>query len=359
MSDRKYKLAICRFPGDGWEKQECTTWLMRTLVEMKNDPRIDGISDQVYCDTPITMTRNRAVLKSRLHGCDYILMIDSDMGPDYLLADGQPEPNTKPFWKTAWDFMMARREEEELERKCASMEFDEQNEIEAAVFSKFPPATICAPYCGPPPDECCYIFEWHSYESGCPDPPAFRLQMINREEAACRAGIQEAAALPTGLILYDIRVFNELEKQNGLPWFDYEWEGGLEGYRHLKVTTEDVYQTRNASLLGMPQYVIWDAWAKHHKQKGVSKPYVITRDQVHKCLAHAVEAGRTSRERLTFATRPKLPEKPQTATQEFYKAISCPDPTNARYPQQFYRGEPDRFVRVPENGEDLAGPYPE
>lgn len=299
---KTYKIALCRFPGSTMEHNHCTSWLMRTLHEMKSDPRIDGILEVVECDTPITMTRNRAVRKAQVAGCDYILMVDSDMGPDYLLSQ---DPLAVPFWKTAWEFMVTRREEEDRYLDELNNEFEPET-YEAKAFAKFPPATIAAPYCGPPPDETCYIFQWHSFETSMPEPPTFRLQMINREDAAIRSGIEEAAALPTGLILYDIRVFDLLEKNDGLPWFDYEYE---DKYQMAKASTEDVFQTRNASLLGCPQYVLWDAWAKHHKHKGVEKPHVITRESVHKSLRNAVIKDVKQGERLRFQSRVMLPEE--------------------------------------------------
>lgn len=156
---------------------------------------------------------------------------------------------------------------------------------------KFPPATIGAPYCGPPPDECCYVFHWTSRGTGSANPD-FQLEMIPRCSAAIRAGIQEVAALPTGLILYDMRVFDILPP----PWFEYEW--GDPPYNSKKATTEDVYQTRNASLLGMPQFVAWDCWAAHVKPKVVGKPFIVTRDRVHSSLREAVLRGVDSDQKL-------------------------------------------------------------
>lgn len=79
--------------------------------------------------------------------------------------------------------------------------------------------------------------------------------------------------MPTGLILYDARVFKKLPA----PWFEYEYD---DEEKSNKVTTEDVFQTRNASLLGMPQFVAWDCWAGHAKTRIVGKPVLMTPDQV-------------------------------------------------------------------------------
>jgi hypothetical protein len=239
---------------------------------------------------------------------DYLLMVDSDMGPDYLLGD---DPTATPFWKTAWEFMMERREQEQaLDDEMFGKTYQGKTPdcqvhadwMKRELFENYPPATIAAPYCGPPPDEGCYVFQWHSMETATPNP-SFRLQMINREDAAIRSGIEEAAALPTGLILYDARVFKVLEENNGLPWFDYEYE---DKYEMAKATTEDVYQTRNASMLGMPQYVAWNCWAKHHKWKGVEKPHVITKDSIHKSLVHSIEKGFKHGQKVHFQRRARI-----------------------------------------------------
>ena len=307
----QYKVGFARFPGSGWEHHACATWMMQTTVKMSRDPAISEVVPMVYCDTPITLTRNAAVKRALAEGCDYLLMIDSDMAPDYLVGR---DPFARPFWDTAWNFMLKRREEEqEIRDRISRLEssgYDEDSEdqdiddayaeIEAIKdeqreLAKLAPATICAPYCGPPPEECPYIFKWKNSESDSPDPN-FRLEMFEREEAAHRAGIEEVAALPTGLILYDTRVFMCLPA----PWFRYEF-GDIE--ESIKSTTEDVYQTRNAAALGMPQYVLWDSWAVHVKTKLVGKPRPYTADQVHESLQAAVLRGHKSNERIRMVHR--------------------------------------------------------
>jgi hypothetical protein len=266
-----FKLLICRFPGQYQEHPASSTWVSQVFARCKCDAehlRLSHVESIWISDTPITMTRNRAAQIARNEGYDYLLMIDSDIAPDIYKSD---------FFGEAWKFMMRRRE------------------LEAKVVNGIPPrpATIGAPYCGPPPHENCYVFHWATTESDSPNPN-YRLEMIPREHAAIRSGIEEVAALPTGLILYDVRVFEELPP----PWFAYEW---TDKYQTAKATTEDVYQTRNASLLGMPQFVAWDCWAGHVKSKTVGKPCIIGRDQVHESLRDAVIRGLDSDHRLLFS----------------------------------------------------------
>lgn len=245
------RLLICRFPGNGTENHKLTTWLMNLsayLTEMGIEWETLSISD-----TPVTMSRNQAVQKALEYKFDYILMIDSDMIPDINVGT---DPDASRFFSTAWKFMMDRLERERLGEEDTS----------------YRPATIAAPYCGPSPEELVYVFQWAAQDGDGPTPD-FALKMIDRRDAAIRQGCQEVAALPTGLILYDARVFKNLPQ----PWFEYEW-GDVA--MTIKSTTEDVFQTRNASLLGFPQFVAWDCWAGHAKTRIVGKPRLLTPDIV-------------------------------------------------------------------------------
>ena len=95
------------------------------------------------------------------------------------------------------------------------------------------PATIAAPY-GPPPIENIYVFRWMNFETGDPDFK-FSLTQFSREEVWNRQGIEEVAALPTGLILYDLHFFPHVP----VPWFYYEWTCPKQ---MKKASTEDVAQ---------------------------------------------------------------------------------------------------------------------
>ena len=285
---KPFKIAVARFPGSGSERMETVGWLIRTIREMDMDPRIESVQSIVVSDTPITMGRNRAVLEARATGCQYLLMVDSDMQPD------TPYRGCKPFWATSWDFMMERRGKKDT---MVYEHYGHSWEGDVPPLPELPPATIAAPYCGPSPDQCCYVFEWKSRGSGHPNPD-FQLGMVSREYAAIKAGIQEAAALPTGLILYDMRVFDTLPP----PWFEYEY--GDPPFNSVKATTEDVYQTRNASLLGLPQYCNWDAWATHIKTEKVGKPIIVTRTEVHASLRDAVLRGVDAGDRLICLDEP-------------------------------------------------------
>lgn len=246
----KFNVAIARFPYGGFEYTKFVDWLVKTVIQIKGDKRIDEVIPLVENDTPITMTRNAACLKARKQGADYLLMCDNDMAPDF--------DATLPFWGSSWEFMLRHRDR---------------------------PCMIAAPYCGPPPHENVYIFRWRNIANGV-DETDFKLEQFTREEAAERAGIEEVAALPTGLMLMDVRALERVEP----PWFYYDY---ADEYEAQKASTEDVVFTRNCSLSGVPVYCNWDAWAGHVKQKIVSKPRILTADMV-TLKAKAAKAKRTS-----------------------------------------------------------------
>ena len=269
----RYKIVVCRFPGNYQEHPASVNWVIKTLLQMKDDPRIESVEPISIVDTPITMSRNRAVRYAREDAkADYLLMIDADMAPD-------PQPSyhaSKPFWSSSFDFMLSRRHE---------------------------PCAIAAPYCGPSPQQCPYVFLWRNHMTGKPEThhDGYKLEMLTREEASWRAGIEEVAALPTGLILYDLRVFNDMTP----PWFHYEY---TDKYECKKGSTEDVVQTRDMTLawyasegkIGGKLWCNWDAWAHHVKLEHVPRPMPVGIDQIAASLKHAVEVGRQSTDRLVM-----------------------------------------------------------
>lgn len=280
-----YSLMIARFPGNNQEHPESSGYVIGLMEQLHNDDRISKIVPFRISDTPITMCRNRCVKDALARKVDYLLMIDSDMAPDC-------EFGAPLFWPTAWDFMMDRRAQEEEYLRMSDIGGGKCDHL--IPIENPEPATIAAPYCGPPPDECVYIFKWASKENFGQGNPNLKLQMYDREHAASLTGIQEVAALPTGLILYDMRVFRKLPP----PWFDYEWADPP--FNTVKASTEDVHQTRNASMLGMPQFVAWDCWAAHIKTKYVTKPKGLGITTIRQTFADACIAARDQHKARVF-----------------------------------------------------------
>lgn len=301
MVPKKLNVMVARYPyaGNGGYASEIPDvgdWLVEIVLEMKQDPRIGEVIPWRKADTPIPAVRNESVMVAKQNGCDLLLMIDSDNVPDYEFKRGTP--GSKPFWKTAFDFI-----------------YDHYDKG---------PAVIGAPYCGPPPHENVYVFQVSNRESEHAQVD-FQVDQFSRHQAAERTGIERVAALPTGLILFDLRVFDYLPP----PWFYYEW---TDKYQWKKASTEDVTATRDmwfhAHRAGkpFPIYVAWDCWAGHVKPKVVGKPQIITCDQVSDKYIEAVKHGYDSREgvkvvdslakALTLGAKPYVaPEaKPVAAT---------------------------------------------
>jgi hypothetical protein len=254
---QKFIVGFCTFSygGNGGissEVPDIREWMTPLVTQIAKDERIQDIRIWNLSDTPITMTRNRAVLMAREYGVDVLVMVDSDMKPDMCAPEG------KPFFQSSFDFLVNH-------------------------YAKGP-VVIGAPYCGPPPTENVYVFRWQNQQSESANPD-FQLEMYDRHTAAKMSGIQECAALPTGLIMYDMRAFDLTEPKTAddRPWFYYEWS---DMYAAHKASTEDVTMTRDLSLVGTqrlgynPVFCNWDAWAGHWKPKCVGKPVFIAAKDV-------------------------------------------------------------------------------
>jgi hypothetical protein len=289
------KLNLCiSFPAYGGnggiasEVPDIRRWYARLMLKLKQDERIGEVHETTRSDTPITMVRNRFVLDARAFKCDVLMMVDSDMHPDLHYG----EPGWKPFWDSSFDFLYEH--------------YDKG------------PCVIGAPYCGPPGGHGCenmYVFEWENAgDHG--DESSIRLEQVSRPLAARLTGIHPAAALPTGMILYDMRAFELIEpcdrspgdtleeliqgritKQEALDalrqgWFYYEW---TDRFASEKNSTEDVTNTRDISLAGCvklgynPVYCNWDSPVGHWKPWCVrGKPLVYDATKVAGSFRRAV-----------------------------------------------------------------------
>lgn len=242
------------------------SWWAKTLLKIKTHTeftsRISYVNEWQRADTPITMTRNLAIKTAYDAKADILVMIDSDMCPDVNL--GNPyHADAVPFFDTAFD----------------------------TIYNHYDkgPLVIGAPYGGPPPHENMYVFTW-SQKMNADDESPFELRQYNREEAQQFMGMMECAALPTGLIMYDMRAFDLIEK----PWFHYEWKDDTESE---KASTEDVQNTRDISISCLakhgynPLRCAWSSWAGHYKVWCVNKPAKLYADNVAKKLSDAIKRG--------------------------------------------------------------------
>lgn len=295
-------IAMYAYGGNGGTASlipEIALYLAKIWHQLKLDDRIDQsrLAVKVYSDTPITMTRNRAVRDAQEGGYDMLLMLDSDNEPDaYVGAD----PDAKPFLDVAFPFA--------YERLCQGL-----------------PTFIAAPYCGPPPHpvgkpgitdggEVPYLFEWTNDESDGADAK-IRIALLTRLEAARLKGIYPMAALPTGVCLSTLNAYEPLPK----PIYKYEFnEDGSE-----KQSTEDVVATRDIALYWKMTkgidviFAACDCWALHHKPKRVGKPKPVYLESVAKEMREAIlghHSGLQEQRHVDFTAN--LPRKGQTLTDE-------------------------------------------
>lgn len=285
--------------GISSEHPDIREWWAELVLKMRNDPRIGSVTTKVIGDTPVTMVRNKFVRLARASGAHVLVMVDSDQSPNFHRG----ESDWKPFFETAFDFLYER-------------------------YTKGKVTCVGAPYCGPPGlklgSESVYVFVWRNDGIHGKETP-IRLEQYTREEAALMTGVQECAALPTGMIMYDMRCFDLIEpkgmlkdqvldgyKQGTLTkaqalnalregYFFYEWENS---WACDKASTEDVQNTRDISLAGMatlgynPMFCAWDSWIGHHKPWCVGRPRIYSVESISGNFRQAVELGNTAGERI-------------------------------------------------------------
>ena len=283
------------YGGNGGISSECPSvreWYTElnrfVFPQLKKEGKLGTVHDLTIADTPITMVRNKFVTKARDVGAHLLLTIDSDMNPN-LHKDTRW---FKPFFDEAFH----------------------------AIYNHWHkgPLVVGAPYCGPPSDEGgenVYVFQfenrgWHG------DYTRMELSQFTRSEAGKMAGLSEVAALPTGLVMYDMRMFDMLEPSNLTKeqilekyksdkmtslearaaledgWFFYEWKNQ---YADEKGSTEDVAATRNMAFMGMlklgynPLRCAWDSWAGHYKPWCVGKPQSTSIEHISASFCRAIE----------------------------------------------------------------------
>lgn len=161
-----------------------------------------------------------------------------------------------------------------------------------------------------------YVFHWQTYQSGKAELGA-RLDQYSREHAAVMRGIQVCGALPTGVILFDMRAF----KSHPHPRTYYEWDGDgapcekcrarVPGPQMAKASTEDVTLTRDLSLCGVPVYCNWDSWAGHFKRMCVGKPHIVTATEVGKVYKEAILKGQEYDDSIIYVGDPDWQPTPE------------------------------------------------
>lgn len=323
MQDRKLDVLFTFFPygGNGGissEVPDIREWMVKTILDCRGEwakDRIGRISSENFSDTPITLTRNRAVTYAREHKFDVLVMCDSDQKPDMYVGS---DPEAKPFFQSSFDYLYQHWEKG--------------------------PVCIGAPYCGPPPYENPYAGHWTNQMTDVPqgghweagetngdNETDMQMKMWDRYSAAQMRGIQDASSLPTGLIMFDMRCFDltdpihefkyltetlgmscEDAKAHTKPWFYYEHKSI---YQDQKASTEDITMTRDLALAGFeklgynPVKCNFGSWAGHWKPKCVGKPSnLVVEDVGHKLRAAVMrnQSREVTRQLVDFKLPPEI-----------------------------------------------------
>lgn len=233
----KLNVLFARFPYGMIEHPGGTDWLIGTLDIVRQNPLIGMIKTKWSSGTPITMLRNKMVKNAIDEDIDILVMLDNDMIPHY------------DFFINAFKFFYHR--------------YDDA------------PSVIASPYCGAPPYENVFAFRWEEYSGDNPEN-SHKLLGINRNEVSQLTGIQPMAAVATGCVFIDMRIFTGFRGiKLPLPWFYYEY---TDAYCQDVKSTEDITWSRNIgalykAALGLDAlFIDWDSWATHCKRKNVEKP---------------------------------------------------------------------------------------
>lgn len=243
----KVTVLIARLSYNGTERVEIANWLVQTAIELHNHPRVANVFHKIMMGYPTPRIRNSVMKLCREKGIHFAVMIDDDTVPDVH----------SPGAAVGYEHLPKMR--------------DQQNFFPAALDFALEhpgPCVIGAPYCAGPPEERVLVSRFREKQSD--DPSAhcnggLKLECFTRDEAAPKTGFEMVSALPTGLILIDMRVCAVLKP----PYFDYEYRD--EEQTEL-ASTEDTVFSRNALYLGVPQYVAWQSWCAHLKIKAVGRP---------------------------------------------------------------------------------------
>lgn len=237
----RIKVGIFRFPFDMKEMSSTVDWIIRACHYLNGHERVEVVASEAIADTPVDMSRNRALKRAKELGLHFALFIDADMWPDYewLHNNCTETESIKQFLPHALEFALAHDG----------------------------PCVIGAPYCCSPPEERVLVMKWAVKETDNPSMVA-QIASYTRDEVIPKTGFESVAALATGLLLVDMRALDVLPE----PYFSYQFKDDA---RTEKASTEDVVFTRDLHCLGVPQYCFWSSWAGHWKSKMVPKPATI------------------------------------------------------------------------------------
>jgi hypothetical protein len=224
----------------------------------KTLPRVHDVAVSYTTGYPTDRVRNAVVKEAKANGHQFVLMLDDDMHPDLGLSSSlHRDEQAVPFLPAALEFALAHDG----------------------------PCCVGAPYTAGPPYQEVVVMKNRQRFPDLPDGCGGFLDKYTRDEAAVMRGIQRVAALPTGVMLVDLRILDILEP----PWFSYEFKDPP--YNTALASTEDVVFSRNCDWMGIPQYCAWSSWAGHCKQYTTMKPVISPVPEIPRSIWKALDKG--------------------------------------------------------------------
>lgn len=255
---------LVRFAYGGFERVELTDWVVQTALWAERNPKVEKLLHGHVDDVSVPTCRNRAVLEAIQQGVDILIMADHDMAPDI--------DKSKMFVADGFEFITKRWHDA--------------------------PTVLGAPYRSGVGNKQPQIGVWRTHH----DSQNVTLEKYSNEEGQDMHGIQPVAWLGTGLMMLDLRVCTGFPAPDGkplalaTPWFAEEFD---EPYQTKRVCGEDVYFTRNASVVfgehDIPVvFCAWDHWSDHMKIDGAGRPVTVTSTDLGRLLGPLANAKRAT-----------------------------------------------------------------
>ncbi len=259
----KWKVLVGLPSANARPRFEVLGWVIECQRVAHQDPAVKGMLDEELLVAPIqafptSVARNRLVDAARQHGADILMMVDDDSWPPAEERHPDGRLIREGWFKTALQFLASQPE----------------------------PSMIAVPYCCGGPEEAVMVFEFTQTRTGAPLdilPATFGLTRVQRMDAARRRGPERVANIGTHCVAYDMRVFDRISK----PYFAYQYNPD----HTALVETEDCWCHRLLFNAGVPIYVHWDYWAKHHKDTWVDRPLPLPPDAIPEHYRKQAEAN--------------------------------------------------------------------
>jgi len=227
----KAKILLARIAYGGWEHAALGNFCIQTAVRAQGHPLIDDILHAFVDVCPTPAARHRAIRMARDSGCRIMVQVD---------ADTVPHPDFVLF---AAEWLLAQPG----------------------------PSVLCSPYvCGLPD---CRVQAFRIATKSAHPGDIGALEHFGREEAALKTGVERVAAAGTGCFACHVEAFDRI----AMPYFSYEYADAMQD---RVVCTEDVNCFRDLTAAGVPVCVSWDHWSDHVKEGPVSRPRVVSPEQI-------------------------------------------------------------------------------